>query len=200
MITSGGQTFPVHLITDGTTEGEASSGSLIGPKGQVLDLSAITSGIAAIQRTQATIGADLKALQSSNELLWREAMEQREKHRKHSETIDLIVNFLERLFGTEGQGLATLREALRRGFNNAPADGAEGESRKRRRLGVDRMISDGRDGYEDDSAQVVELPSGEYSTRKLRPSILMSSGKLRRTSSYKGKVKDLLEQPALCFF
>lgn len=118
---------------------------IIGPQG-VLDLTAITSGIAAIQRTQASIGADLKALQASNEHLWREAMEQREKHKKHQETIDLIVSFLERLFGTDGEGLKGLKEAMRRtglargGDRSGDAaggdeDGAGGSARKKRRLG-----------------------------------------------------------------
>lgn len=175
----------VHLITDGTTQGEASisPGQLVGPTGQqVLDLSAITSGIAAIQRTQAAIGADLKALQSSNELLWREALEQRERHTTHQETIDLIVQFLERLFGTEGEGLKGLKEALRRGGlgrngsgvvnggsggvdggGEEDGGGVGGSARKKRRVGLDRMISDGRDldsgsGNEDG---ILELDSSE---------------------------------------
>ena len=130
---------------------------LVGPQGMI-DLAAITSGIQAIQRTQASIGADLKALQSSNEHLWREAMEQREKHKKHQETIDLIVSFLERLFGTDGEGLKGLKEAMRRSglARGRDEEGVVGmgmnmgmgmeSGKKRRRLGLDRMIGDGREG------------------------------------------------------
>ncbi|BEJ15941.1 hypothetical protein CspHIS471_0505460 [Cutaneotrichosporon sp. HIS471] len=135
----------VHLLTDGTTEGEA--GPLIGPTAQLADLQAIQTGINAIRQTQAAIGADLKALQASNEHLWREALESRERQQKHEETIDLIVSFLERLFGTEGEGLKGLKEAMRRGVGpnrNARAredsTSEEAAAAKRRRL----MIEDGR--------------------------------------------------------
>ena len=156
----------MHLITDGSTEGEA--GMLVGPTGQqMVDLSAITSGIASIRQTQASIGADLKALQASNEHLWREALEQRERHQKHQETIDLIVSFLERLFGTEGEGLKGLKEALRRGGlgrsrEDSISEETVGGTKKRKRLGLDRMIGDGRTGDEEkDDGQIVELPSGK---------------------------------------
>ena len=173
-MTPGGQFHPVHLITDGSTEGEA--GMLVGPTGQqMLDLSAINSGIAAIRQTQASIGADLKALQSSNEHLWREAIEARERHQKHAETIDLIITFLERLFGTEGEGLKGLKEVLSRGRMHRPNvnqdaaydDEVPGSAKKRRRMGVDRMISDGRAvGSEvDENGQIVELPSGKSKAR-----------------------------------
>ena len=159
---AGGQ----YLITDGSTQGEAGGGMLVGPTGQqMLDLSAITSGIAAIRQTQASIGADLKALQTSNEHLWREAIEARDIHRKHEETIDLIVTFLERLFGTEGEGLKGLKEAMRRGgMGRTQESGYEDAAtgKKRRRMGLDRMIIDGRSGDEvDENGQIVELPSGE---------------------------------------
>ncbi len=157
----------VHLLTDGTTEGEA--GPLVGPHAQLADLHAIQSGIQAIQRTQAAIGADLKALQASNEHLWREALESRERQQKHEETIDLIVSFLERLFGTEGEGLKGLKEAMRRGVGNRNARAREDSgsedaaAAKRRRL----MIEDGRSGglgssssKNDDSPhpRLVEIP------------------------------------------
>lgn len=138
----------VHLLTDGTVEGEA--GPLVGPSAQLADLHAIQNGINAIRQTQAAIGADLKALQASNEHLWREALESRERQQKHEETIDLIVSFLERLFGTEGEGLKGLKEAMRRGgLGNARTARSREDSgsddtatQKRRRL----MIEDGRSG------------------------------------------------------
>lgn len=156
------------LITDGTTEGEA--GTIVGTSGQqMIDLAAITSGIAAIRQTQASIGADLKALQASNEHLWREALDSRERHRKHQETIDLIVSFLERLFGTEGEGLKGLKEALRRGGIGRPREDSGSEEvvgKKRKRLGLDRMISDGRNEeprLRDD--QIVEIQDGTRMTK-----------------------------------
>jgi heat shock transcription factor len=130
----------IHLLTDGTTQGEA--GPLV-TTGQLADLHAIQNGINAIRQTQAAIGADLKALQSSNEHLWREAIESRERQQKHEETIDLIVSFLERLFGTEGEGLKGLKEAMRRGGmshvprNREESVSEETTSNKRRRLMIE---------------------------------------------------------------
>ncbi|ORY32098.1 hypothetical protein BCR39DRAFT_524145 [Naematelia encephala] len=155
------------LITDGTVEGE--SGMLVGPSGQqMLDISALSSNIAALRQTQASIVGDLKALKTSQEHLWRQALESQERHQKHQETIDLIVTFLERLFGTEGEGLKGLKEALRRGGIGRPREDStseEGVSKKRKRLGVDRMIGDGRDEDEDrridESGRIVELSSDQ---------------------------------------
>jgi heat shock transcription factor len=119
---------PIHLITDGTTEGEA--GQLVGPTGQNLDLSAIASNIAAIRQAQTTLTADLQALKASNDHLWREALETREKHRTHEET-------------------KGLKEALRRAGISGPSkredSGMEepGSQKKRKRLGPERMISHG---------------------------------------------------------
>ncbi|WWC85159.1 uncharacterized protein L201_000016 [Kwoniella dendrophila CBS 6074] len=164
-----------YLITDGTVEGE--SNQLIGPSGQILDINAIHSGIAAIRQTQATIGADLRKLQASNEALWRQAYETQEKQRKHGETIDLIVSFLEQLFGTQGEGLKGLKEAMKRGglgrqredsgsnSNNMNSDeNVSGSAKKRRRLGLDRMIQNGPvDGSavvdDDDDDRLVEIGS-----------------------------------------
>ncbi|WVR04934.1 hypothetical protein IAU60_001946 [Kwoniella sp. DSM 27419] len=151
-------------ITDGTVEGEA--GQLVNTSGQVLDLNAIHSGIAAIRQTQATIGADLRKLQASNEALWRQAYETQEKQNKHEETINLIVTFLERLFGTEGEGLRGLKEAMRRGGVGRQREDSTGEesgsSKKRRRMGLDRMISDVKHVDEmdlDDDDRLVEIGS-----------------------------------------
>lgn len=144
----------VQLITDGTIEGEA--GQLIGPTGQVFDLNSIASNMAALRQTQSSIREDLKRLQTSNELLWKEAYEAKEKHRTHEETMNLIVSFLERLFGTEGEGLKGLKDALRRAglgglargrqmSDDTPEEGAV-VAKKRKRLGIDRMIGDGTEG------------------------------------------------------
>ncbi|WWC69799.1 uncharacterized protein I206_103742 [Kwoniella pini CBS 10737] len=153
-----------YLITDGTVEGEANQ--LVGPAGQALDLNAIHSGIAAIRQTQATIGADLRKLQASNEALWRQAYETQEKQRKHGETIDLIVSFLEQLFGTQGEGLKGLKEAMLRGGLGRPREDSNseetvsGSAKKRRRMGLDRMIQNAPAVEdEDDDDRLVEIGS-----------------------------------------
>ncbi|KAL7418920.1 Heat shock transcription factor [Cryptotrichosporon argae] len=173
----------MHLLTDGTTEGEAAT-SLVGPTGQLIDLVAIQSGINAIRQTQAAIGADLKALQTSNEHLWREALESRERQQKHEETIDLIVSFLERLFGTEGEGLKGLKEAMRRGGLGRQREdsGSEETTKKRRRVGVDRMLGDGREPDSEESRfhEIVSEPS----TARIEPYV--PSAKMSRSSSSGG--------------
>ncbi|WVW83480.1 hypothetical protein I302_105501 [Kwoniella bestiolae CBS 10118] len=163
-----------YLITDGSVEGEANQ--LVGPPGQVLDINAIHSGIAAIRQTQATIGADLRKLQASNEALWRQAYETQEKQRKHGETIDLIVSFLEQLFGTQGEGLKGLKEAMKRGGLGRPREdsGSEenvgGSAKKRKRMGIDRMIQNGPSvDDEDDDDRLVEIGS-TYSMPTLKRS------------------------------
>ncbi|WWD10495.1 hypothetical protein V865_008631 [Kwoniella europaea PYCC6329] len=160
-----------YLITDGSVEGEANQ--LVGPSGQVLDINAIHSGIAAIRQTQATIGADLRKLQASNEALWRQAYETQEKQRKHGETIDLIVSFLEQLFGTQGEGLKGLKEAMKRGGLGRPREDSNseenvtGSAKKRKRLGLDRMIQSGPVEEEDDDDRLVEIGS-TYSMPSLK--------------------------------
>ncbi|WWD15657.1 hypothetical protein CI109_100079 [Kwoniella shandongensis] len=176
-----------YLITDGTVEGEA--GPLIGPAGQVADLNAIHSGIAAIRQTQANIGAELRKLQSSNEALWRQAYETQEKQRKHEDTINLIVSFLERLFGTEGEGLKGLKEAMRRGgVGGRPREDSAaeetGSAKKRRRVGLDRMIGDGKAGVDPDMSdddRLVEI--GSSSQYSMPPFSRSGSGSKRSGSA-----------------
>jgi heat shock transcription factor len=133
-----------------------------------LDLSAIASNIAAIRQAQTTLTADLQALKASNEHLWREALETREKHRTHEETMQLIISFLERLFGTEGEGLKGLKDALRRAGISGPLKREEGggeeqgSQKKRKRLGPERMISHGP--HDEDAKGQFEEIGSESST------------------------------------
>lgn len=156
----------VKFITDGSTQGEVNAaGVLVGPQGQqYVDISALTTHMANIQRAQGTIAADLKALKASNEHLWRENLEVRDVQKRHEETINLIAHFLERLFGTEGEGLKGLKEAmLRSGISAARAPREETDTgdrtAKKRRLGEDRMIMSGKDDVDE---RMVEISSGQY--------------------------------------
>ena len=81
-----------------TGSGELAKGS---PKN--IDMSQIISGLATIKRHQTLISDNLKELQGSNQALRQEAMEARERHQKHQETINRILKFLASLF----QGSAT---------------------------------------------------------------------------------------------
>ncbi|KAG6918823.1 hypothetical protein DXG01_011226 [Tephrocybe rancida] len=68
--------------------------------GQVVDVHSILNGIAAIQRHQATISSELNDLKQSNQMLWQDAMDARQKHQKQQDTINRIVKFLAGVFGT----------------------------------------------------------------------------------------------------
>jgi len=67
-----------------------------------LDVQGIISGLTAIKRHQAVISATLKEVQQSNSALWQEAMEARERHRKHQDTINRILKFLASLYQHPG--------------------------------------------------------------------------------------------------
>ena len=64
-----------------------------------LDLPVLLTDLAAIQKHQKAISADLKDLQVSNHALWQEALASREKHTKQQETINKILRFLATVFG-----------------------------------------------------------------------------------------------------
>ncbi|KAI0723874.1 hypothetical protein C8T65DRAFT_691713 [Cerioporus squamosus] len=71
---------------------------------QAVDVRSIVEGINAIRRQQQAITADLSALKQSNDALWKEAIEARERHAKHEDTINRILKFLAGLFGRVLQG------------------------------------------------------------------------------------------------
>jgi hypothetical protein len=63
-------------------------------------LHSIASELAAIKRHQTSLSADLKELQMSNQALWQESLEARERHKKHQDTINRILKFLAGVFGS----------------------------------------------------------------------------------------------------
>ncbi|KAI8989787.1 hypothetical protein BD414DRAFT_485184 [Trametes punicea] len=71
---------------------------------QMMDVRSIVDGITAIRRQQQAISADLSALKQSNDALWKEAIEARQRHAKHEDTINRILKFLAGLFGRVMQG------------------------------------------------------------------------------------------------
>ncbi|KAI0636609.1 hypothetical protein C8Q77DRAFT_1036256, partial [Trametes polyzona] len=97
-----------------------------------LDVRSIVEGINAIRRQQQTIAADLNALKQSNDALWKEAIEARQRHAKHEDTINRILKFLAGLFGRVKAGHD--RDQLHSDGQPAPA---------RRML----MIGDGRTSH-----------------------------------------------------
>ncbi|KAI0780561.1 hypothetical protein BD413DRAFT_462499 [Trametes elegans] len=73
-------------------------------QGQAVDVRSIVDGIQAIRRQQQVIAADLSALKQSNDALWKEAIEARQRHAKHEDTINRILKFLAGLFGRVASG------------------------------------------------------------------------------------------------
>ncbi|OJT02536.1 Heat shock factor protein [Trametes pubescens] len=101
---------------------------------QAVDVRAIVEGINAIRHQQQVIAADLDALKRSNDALWKEAIEARQRHAKHEDTINRILKFLAGLFGRVVQG--SNRDQLH----------GEGQTAPRGRM---LMIGDGRPGHGD---------------------------------------------------
>ncbi|KAG6829868.1 hypothetical protein H0H92_003212 [Tricholoma furcatifolium] len=67
--------------------------------GQVLDVHSLLNAVTAIKRHQATISSELNELKQSNQMLWQDAMEARQRHQKQQDTINRIVKFLAGVFG-----------------------------------------------------------------------------------------------------
>lgn len=67
------------------------------PTGQAFDVPAIVNGIAAIRRHQTTISQDLNELKRSDQLLWEEALQARNRYKQQQDTINRIVKFLANL-------------------------------------------------------------------------------------------------------
>ncbi|KAL5529185.1 hypothetical protein ACEPAG_5159 [Sanghuangporus baumii] len=103
--------------------------------GSLVDINSIINGIAAIKRHQATISADLNDLKASNQHLWQEALEARERHQKQQDTINRILKFLAGVFGNAGA------------HKGAPVHGSPhaGIPRKRQRLMIEGAARSDKD-------------------------------------------------------
>lgn len=63
-----------------------------------LHLPTLLSDLATIRQQQTALSSDLKDLQTSNRALWEEAIQSRERHTRHQETINKILRFLATVF------------------------------------------------------------------------------------------------------
>lgn len=70
----------------------------------LLNLPTLLSDLAMIRQHQTALSSDLKDLQSSNRALWEEAIQSRERHTRHQETINKILRFLATVFGGQSLG------------------------------------------------------------------------------------------------
>ncbi|KAI9065397.1 hypothetical protein FKP32DRAFT_1567795 [Trametes sanguinea] len=110
--------------------------------GQAVDVRSIVDGIAAIRRQQQAIAADLGALKQSNDALWKEAIEARQRHAKHEDTINRILKFLAGLFGRVMQG------------HNREQLNGDGQAPPRRQM---LMIGDGRPSHSEGGEYFADL-------------------------------------------
>ncbi|SJL01464.1 uncharacterized protein ARMOST_04786 [Armillaria ostoyae] len=75
--------------------------------GQQLDMHAVLNGITAIRKQQTAITQDLNELKRSDQLLWEEALQARNRHTKLQDTVNRIVKFLATLITQpSGSGVA----------------------------------------------------------------------------------------------
>ncbi|SPO24583.1 related to Heat shock factor protein [Ustilago trichophora] len=66
-----------------------------------LQLASVLNAINAIKNAQTSISADLRHLQNSNQNLWQEAVESRQRAKRQQETINKILRFLAGVFGNQ---------------------------------------------------------------------------------------------------
>lgn len=99
IVSSNGATIGPFEGPDGERDQLANGELAMAGKGNgQLDVPGLINGLAAIKRHQSVISATLKEVQQSNSALWQEAMEARERHRKHQDTINRILKFLASLY------------------------------------------------------------------------------------------------------
>ncbi|CAE6503639.1 unnamed protein product [Rhizoctonia solani] len=158
-----GQPDLLCLITRKKTGGNADGGAnvediqhsnhAVGPSASAnqsngpLEMTVLTSSLAAIKKHQTSLSAELKTLQESNQHLWNEALAARDRHKKHQDTINKILKFLASVFGNGASGAPGSGPG---GNSNASRDGRASPGalvpRKRPRL----MIENGSVDDDDD--------------------------------------------------
>jgi hypothetical protein len=111
-----------------------------------LDMTVLTSSLAAIKKHQTSLSAELKTLQESNQHLWNEALAARDRHKKHQDTINKILKFLASVFGNGASAAAASGPG-----DTSPA-GRDGRAspgalvpRKRPRLMIENGTADDED-------------------------------------------------------
>ena len=137
---------------------------------KAVDVRSIVEGINAIRRQQQAISAELSALKQSNDALWKEAVEARERHAKHEDTINRILKFLAGLFGRAIQG------------RHHTDDGKPGHTRR-------LMIGDGRPNSEDEDYLAWDEARSDAGSRSHTP---LSVGEYSRYQSIEQCIKTLL--------
>ncbi|CCF52642.1 hypothetical protein NDA11_004844 [Ustilago hordei] len=147
-----------------------------GPDGSgeagALQLASVLNAINAIKNAQTSISADLRHLQDSNQNLWHEAVESRQRAKRQQETINKILRFLAGVFGNQQDAETPLPgkkvSAKGRGGGRRVAV-RPGQQRSKSRL----MIEDGTESRSCSSAatarglQDLELPTDEQEIEEM---------------------------------
>ncbi|KAL0576927.1 Heat shock transcription factor [Marasmius crinis-equi] len=97
---------------------------------QQLDWHSVVSGIGAIRRHQTNISSELAELKRSNQLLWQESIEARQRHQRQQDTINRIIKFLAGVFGQQ--------------VSNSPREKDDGESSPHPVVPGSRLMIEGR--------------------------------------------------------
>ena len=71
-----------------------------------VNISTLVQDLAALKKYQSTIGTDLQNLHRDNEILWQETLSAREKHQRHQEAIEKILQFLTAVFANDHLALS----------------------------------------------------------------------------------------------
>lgn len=130
-----------------------------------LQLASVLNAINAIKNAQTSISADLRHLQNSNQNLWQEAVESRQRAKRQQETINKILRFLAGVFGNQQDAEAPVqgKKVSGKGRGGGRRVGVRpGQQRSKSRL----MIEDGTGSASSSSAvrgglQGLELPTDQ---------------------------------------
>jgi heat shock transcription factor len=138
-------------------------------EGGALQLASVLNAINAIKNAQTSISSDLRHLQNSNQNLWQEAVESRQRAKRQQETINKILRFLAGVFGNQDDPETPVPgkkgvSAKGRGGAGGRRVGVRPQARNKGRL----MIEDGKsspvrglEGLElpADEEEIEEMPS-----------------------------------------
>ncbi len=138
-------------------------------EGGALQLASVLNAINAIKNAQTSISSDLRHLQNSNQNLWQEAVESRQRAKRQQETINKILRFLAGVFGNQDDPETPVQgkkgvSAKGRGGAGGRRVGVRPQARNKGRL----MIEDGKsspvrglEGLElpADEDEIEEMPS-----------------------------------------
>lgn len=93
-----------------------------------VDLQHILEEIKSIKRHQMSISTQLQNIQRDNQILWQETVQARERHLRHQETIDKILQFLASVFSSSGAGEKRNVIPRKRRFLLGPGESVEQET------------------------------------------------------------------------